>query len=493
MGENLIVIGGGIGGLSTGIYGRTAGFEVDVFERHSVAGGECTGWDRKGCHIDNCIHWLTGRKPGTDLHDTWHEVGALTDETAYAPVDRFFSARLEGREATLWNDLERTERELVVLAPEDEREIRKLIAAVRAAECCEIPASKPLEMMTPFDYLRLGMRMRSMPKVMKDYGSIDLEQLAERFHDPLLKLLIGGYMPKEYAAYAFIVSYATMTSGNGKVPLGGSKELAQRMVKRLEERGGRLHLGCEVRRIIVESDRACGVELADGTVQRADAVVFAADMSLLYGSLIDEGLMPEPWRYAYEHRSEYPVMSGLQAALLVDADRAPSGTTLFACEPMRAGASWPSCLSVHPYEYEPSWAPEGKTVLQVNFAQSDADHEWWAALSHDEYEAAKVQVVDDFLQRVGREFPELEGRMEVLDCWTPLTYDRYCGTFRGSYMGFMTVPNAKALPCDGRVAGVDGLYLAGQWVTSPGGLPIAVTSGKFAIQRIQRDRRKRKA
>ena len=30
----------------------------------------------------------------------------------------------------------------------------------------------------------------------------------------------------------------------------------------------------------------------------------------------------------------------------------------------------------------------------------------------------------------------------------------------------------------------DDLYIAGQWVMSPGGLPIAVVSGKFAVQRI---------
>ena len=50
----------------------------------------------------------------------------------------------------------------------------------------------------------------------------------------------------------------------------------------------------------------------------------------------------------------------------------------------------------------------------------------------------------------------------------------------------MTVPGVKPVDCPGTAKGLDGLYLAGQWVTSPGGLPIAVTSGKFAIQRISR-------
>ena len=36
----------------------------------------------------------------------------------------------------------------------------------------------------------------------------------------------------------------------------------------------------------------------------------------------------------------------------------------------------------------------------------------------------------------------------------------------------------------GLVKGIDNLFLAGQWIMSPGGLPIAVISGKFSVQRI---------
>lgn len=293
MTKRIAVIGGGIAGLSAGIYGRLAGFDVDVFEKHVVAGGECTGWDRRGCHIDNCIHWLTGSRPGSGLHEVWRTVGAIDEDTAYAPDDKFFTARLGDERATLWHDLDRTERELVALSPADAGEVRKLIEHVRYAQCCDIPADKPMDMMGLLDYLKLGMRMRSMPKVMKAYGNLSVGELAQRFESPLLQMLIGDYMPKEYAAYALIVSYATMASGNGQVPLGGSRAMAQRMVGRLEELGGRLHLGCAVQRVLCEDGRAVGVALEGGEEVRADAVIFSADMSLLYGGLIDEALMPE--------------------------------------------------------------------------------------------------------------------------------------------------------------------------------------------------------
>ena len=69
--EKIIIIGGGISGLSAGIYALLSGFEAEIYEKNSIPGGECIGWNRKGFHIDNCIHWLTGTKKGTELYQVW--------------------------------------------------------------------------------------------------------------------------------------------------------------------------------------------------------------------------------------------------------------------------------------------------------------------------------------------------------------------------------------------------------------------------------------
>jgi phytoene dehydrogenase-like protein len=74
--------------------------------------------------------------------------------------------------------------------------------------------------------------------------------------------------------------------------------------------------------------------------------------------------------------------------------------------------------------------------------------------------------------------------MEHLDSWTPLTYERYCNAYHGSYMSFVTTPEGKQIKMKGTIKGINNLYVAGQWTNSPGGLPVAVASGKFAVQRI---------
>ena len=83
--KKVIIIGGGIAGLSAGIFAQKNGFESVILEKHHTLGGECTGWDRQGYHIDGCIHWLVGTKQGTPIHDLWTTVGALDGVDIFSP------------------------------------------------------------------------------------------------------------------------------------------------------------------------------------------------------------------------------------------------------------------------------------------------------------------------------------------------------------------------------------------------------------------------
>ncbi|MBR6959766.1 MAG: FAD-dependent oxidoreductase, partial [Clostridiales bacterium] len=239
-----------------------------------------------------------------------------------------------------------------------------------------------------------------------------------------------------------------------------------------------------VNRIQIEGKKAVGIELEDGTNIAADAVITACDVDFLFGRLISRDYMPKALKKAYENRNGYPITSGFQVAYAIDSVFSGEDTIFFDCEPLQIGSNEFSRMSVKSYAYDKSFAPEGKTVLQANIVQSDSDYQFWESLSKEEYSAKKAHFAEEVTKRIIREFPELEGKIELLDCWTPLTYNRYCNAYHGSYMGFVTTVGNKQMRFKGVVKGVDDLYIAGQWVMSPGGLPIAVVSGKFAVQRI---------
>ena len=79
MAQKIVIIGGGIAGLSAGIYAQKAGFDSVVYEKHSVPGGQCTGWMREGHYIDNCICWMTCAKEGYDLWEMWKDSAICAD------------------------------------------------------------------------------------------------------------------------------------------------------------------------------------------------------------------------------------------------------------------------------------------------------------------------------------------------------------------------------------------------------------------------------
>ena len=143
--KKAVIIGGGIAGMTAGIYLQKEGYQTEIFEKNAVAGGQCTGWKREGFWIDNCIHWLTGTKEGSGLHELWKEIGALGNEIEVYEKPMFFSSKLNGQTLTFWRDKERTRLEMLALSPEDEEEINKLIEYVGFAESMTVPVERNME------------------------------------------------------------------------------------------------------------------------------------------------------------------------------------------------------------------------------------------------------------------------------------------------------------------------------------------------------------
>jgi phytoene desaturase len=65
--RKVLIIGGGIAGLSAGSYLVRNGYDTEIFEAHTRPGGVCTSWKRGDYIFDYCIHWLVGTSSGTGL------------------------------------------------------------------------------------------------------------------------------------------------------------------------------------------------------------------------------------------------------------------------------------------------------------------------------------------------------------------------------------------------------------------------------------------
>ena len=102
------------------------------------------------------------------------------------------------------------------------------------------------------------------------------------------------------------------------------------------------------------------------------------------------------------------------------------------------------------------------------------------------YDRKKRELSELFEKLIITDFPILNGKLRLIDAWTPATYKRYTGAEIGSFMSF-ALP-AKCLPfrITGAVDGIENLFIASQWQQLPGGLPIAASCGRKAVSDIMR-------
>ena len=111
---------------------------------------------------------------------------------------------------------------------------------------------------------------------------------------------------------------------------------------------------------------------------------------------------------------------------------------------------------------------------------------WKKAKEENRYEEEKQKLADAVIEALAARIPETRDLMDVWDIATPLTYERYCGNWKGSWMTEMT-PDMKMKGYPAVIKVLSGVYFAGQRMMPPGGLPVALMSGRQAVQYLCRD------
>lgn len=492
MGKRILIVGGGVSGLAAGIFAQKYGYSSRILEALPSPGGECAAWERGGYHIDGCLHWLTGTKKGTQLYDLWRELSVIGgDDLLFHDalnVIELSSGRIE-----MCRDLSRFRRRLLTDFPDDAKEIRTLCRDIKRLRSFRIPAEAPVDMLPPLKRLALLPMLLRCSGILAKYDALTNAQYAERFSYPALNALFSRWAIPTQSVSSFLFAMANFTCGNGAAIKGGSSELVSRLVSRYRELSGELSLKTPVERIVVENGRAAGV-LAGGEFLPADYVIASCDPHMTLQKLLaDEYPFPELSRMDARPKDD-PLNSNLMVAYAVSCIPDLPASYYFEGEPVRVGTRDISIFGIKNFSHEPSFAPPGHTVFTCGFYQSGEDYDWWRELMTSDpsaYRAQKERIAGELAARIEARFPELRGRLETLDILTPLTYERFCGAYRGAWMGWRRTPSSSKKPqTSGQHPGIANLYITGQWLMPPGGLPCAAVTGKFTVLRINAQEKK---
>jgi phytoene dehydrogenase-like protein len=494
--KSTIIIGAGIAGLSAGCYGQMNGYKTRIFEMHTAPGGCCTTWEREGYKIDGCLHWLTGSHPGNVFYPLWEELGALPGPTI---VDHEEYARIEGVDGqvfVVYTDINRLKGHMHELAPEDTEFIKDFANGIRTMIHFPMPIEKPRELYGPIDGLKVMRRMRPYFGFLRKWGKVTIQDFARRFKNPFLRqvvpLAVNLQNGPDFPMLGFLMSLAWMDQKVAGYPIGGSLEFARTLEERYLALGGQIHYGAAVSKILVEADplgrgdRVVGVRLADGTEHCSDHVISAADGRTTIFDMLDGRYISNKIRGYYDRLPPSRPVIYIALGVARSFDEMPHQTTGLDFpldEPVRIGDRQRERLCVQVYNFDPSLAPAGKTVMRVYFA---TDYAYWKKLRQDpeRYEAEKEQIADQVVAALDRRFPGLAAQVEMRDVATPITFERYTGNWLGTFLGWRITTRTLRLRMGKTLPGLKNFYMAGQWVEPGGGVPTAALSGRDVIQII---------
>ena len=479
--KKVVIIGGGIAGLCTGVYLRKHGFETEILEMHAVSGGLATAWVRKGYTFENCVHWFVGSAEGKPLNATWKEVfdiGRLRflNDPVYQVLEK------AGRSMVIHRAPGALERELIAKAPEDKSAIKEFARNVRKFSKFRFPEGDSL----PANLFAMIRMIPYLPALSK-YGKTTMGKLGQNFRDPLLRAFFTAGL-EDLSALAIIMSLAWMADGNAGYPIGGSPALIGLIEEHYRELGGRIRFKERVERILVENGRASGVRLAGGETVAADVVVSAADGRATIFDMLDGKYIGPKHKKAYETYRPFPSYVLVSFGVAADMSGEPGSLVVFQDPPVeidpQTRAEW---LFFRIFNFDPTFAPEGKTSV-VAFLATYNDTYWrnLRVKNMSRYQAEKKQIADRVTAAFEARFPQAKGKFEVVDIATPATVERYTGNWRGSMEGWLLTPTTgfKSLPTT--LPGLKDFYMAGQWLSPGGGLPSGVMTGRAVARRICR-------
>ena len=486
MNRSVIIIGAGIAGLSAGCYLQMNGYNTRIFEMHTLPGGVCTSWKRNGYTVDGCMHWLIGSGPGSHMYRVWQELG-VTEKVRFIDHEEYL--RVEGpggRHFTLYTDPDRLERHMKELAPEDAQPIDDLVKAIRKLIGMNYPVDKAPELQGPLDKVRAGLGFLPYLGIFNKWRKVKVRDYALRFKNPFMRdaflAIVGDVV--DFPMMALIAPVAWVQSKVAGYPLGGSLRLAQTIEQRCLGLGGAVAYRSRVEKILVENDRAIGVRLADGSEHQADVVVSAADGRTTIFDMLEGKYINDTIRGYYANFRIFPPLLHVAYGVARRFDELPpsvSGFYLPLDEPLVLGGKEYKRLNLFVYNFDPSLAPDGSTVVKFII---QTEYDYWENLYKDRarYDAEKERIADALVTVLEKRFPGITPLVEMRDVATPMTWVRYTGNWRGSYEGWLLGMESFNLRMSKTLPGLDNFYMVGQWVEPGGGLPPAATSGRNLAQ-----------
>ena len=485
-----IVIGSGMGSLTTAAILSKQGQKVLVLEKHYVAGGFTHVFKRKGFEWDVGIHYVGEvQRPNsvikklfdyiTDGELKWADMGEVYDKIVIGKKEYDFVKGVQNFKS-----------KMAEYFPEEKTAIDQYVDLVFEAvkTSRNFYASKAL---SKFMMGLIGGKMRKPFYKFSDKTTYEvLKSITD--NEELIKVLCGQYgdygLPPKQSSFTMHASVARHYFSGGSFPVGGSSEIAKTTDKVIEKSGGTIVIKAEVEEIVIVKNKAKGVRLTDGKIISAKNIVSGAGIMNTYEKLLPDNLSIKgqlKGQLKQVHRSVahaclYIGLQGSPQALDLPKTNYwiyPEDLDHDACVERYlkdVNTAFPVVYISFPSAKDPDWNrryPEKSTIDIITLVPYELFENWegtrWMRRGED-YNNLKEEISKRLLEVLYKHLPQVKGKIEHYELSSPLTTKHFANYDKGEIYGLDHTPERFRKDFLQPRTPIKNLYLTGQDIVSAG-------------------------
>lgn len=523
---DVIIVGGGMSGLTSAAYLSKYGYKTLILEKQDVVGGLVHSFNYNNFVLDGGIR---------SIESSGVVIPMLKDLDIPLELSRsHVTLGIKDQVIPLFSieDIPVYQRLLIDQFPEEEKAIVKIFKRIHmilkymdVLYGIDNPMIVDLKKHPSYVYKTLlPWFFRFVPTLFKiERLNLPVEHYLKRFtqHQPLIDLIAQHFFkdtPTFFALGYFSIYF------DYRYPKGGTGSLPKALENYIMTHGGTIQLNTKIVQTNVDKRQLTDDQ---GNIYNYHKLIWASDYKQLYNSIDTQSIERQKLaQHVKKHQTLIASKKGAESVLSIYAmvDLDPSyfheiSTGHFFYTPSAQGLSgfpllctetlnemMPS-LTAHldhqtyeisiPALRDSSLAPKGQTALIISILM---DYDIINKIEfYGYYEAFKTFVTNYIIELMSRSiYPSLQSHLLEAFCSTPLTFEKRNGSSEGAIIGWSF--QNKPIPVKHRMFQITksihtklpNIYIAGQWSFSPAGVPISVITGKLAADKIHKKLKKKR-
>lgn len=484
-----IIVGSGLGGLTTAALFAKKKKKVLILEKHYVPGGFTHTFKRKDLVWDVGVHYVG--QVGDEKALMTKAFNYVTEnKIKWAPMGHVYDkAIIDGDEYNFVCGEENQIQELLKSFPEEEKAIRTYYSMIRnmgAATSMFFGEKSMPQWLSNF----MGSLLRKKFYKYSDQTTYEvLKSLTS--NTKLIAVLCaqcGNYgLPPKQSSFAMQAMIAGHYLDGGYYPVGGAAEIHHTILETIEKNGGQLALKADVKEILTQKNKVVGVKLQNGDVLNAPIVISNVGAHNTFRKLLtedsyhDNGLMKELedvkasvshiCLYIGLNRSDEELNLPKNNYWLYDNYAFDDTYSKYILDPE---LDIPLAYISFPSAKDPEWDkthPHKATIQVICAASYDWVKQWentkWQKRG-EEYENFKEIFKEKLTAKLLQVVPQIKEHIIISEISTPLSTKHFSSYEQGEIYGLEHTPKRFRLNKLRVHTSIKGLYLTGQDIISVG-------------------------